>query len=110
MLRSISLIKKKRCGKMKGRTVADRRKQKLWIPKEEEASPTVNLETLTMSLIVDVFEGRDIAIVDIGGALRRRLRCDQGAARSRRRAMQDQPRLHKICGERIRNQDIVHAA
>ena len=45
-LRLISLIKKKRCGKVKGRIVADGSKQRPYMRKEDVGSPTVHLENL----------------------------------------------------------------
>ena len=67
-LRAITLIKEKRCGKIKGRTCADGRPQKKLYTKAETASPTVLLEALMMSLMIDAFEGRDVATADVGGA------------------------------------------
>jgi KUP system potassium uptake protein len=67
-LRAINLIKEKRCGKIKGRTVADGRPQRDYIPREEATSPTVSTESLMASLVIDAFEGRDVAIFDIPGA------------------------------------------
>ena len=34
----------------------------------ETASPTVSLEALMMSLMIDAFEERDVATADVGGA------------------------------------------
>ena len=63
-----SLVKKKRCGKFKGRVVADGRKQRRYIEKESVASPTVHLESLLTTLVIDAHENRDVAILDVGGA------------------------------------------
>ena len=67
-LRAINLIKEKRCGRLKGRTVADGRTQKGMYDKIETATPTVGTDSLMMSIIIDMFEGRDVATADIAGA------------------------------------------
>ena len=64
----LSVIKQKRCGKIKGRVVADGRKQRNYVPREEATSPTIKLESLIMSLLVDAKEKRDVATADIVGA------------------------------------------
>ena len=67
-LRLIILIKENRCGKIKGRACADGRPQRKTIPREEPTSPTVGLESLMMTLMVDANEDRDVATADIAGA------------------------------------------
>jgi len=67
-LEAINLIKEKRTGKIKGCTCADGRKQRKWINKEDTASPTVSLEALITSLLIDAFEERDVATFDVPGA------------------------------------------
>ena len=67
-LRAINLITEKRCGKIKGRAVADGRTQRAYIPREEATSPTVSTESLMVSLVIDAFEKRDVAIFDVPGA------------------------------------------
>ena len=68
-LNAINLIKKKQDGTIKGKTCADGSKQHLYLKEYESvSSPTVFLEALFTTLLVDVFEGRDIATVDIPGA------------------------------------------
>jgi Reverse transcriptase (RNA-dependent DNA polymerase) len=61
-------LKKKRCGKIKGRGCADGRKQRLYTSKQEASSPTVSIESLMISCTIDAKEGRDVAILDIPGA------------------------------------------
>jgi hypothetical protein len=68
VLRVINLIKEKRSGLIKGRTVADGRAQKLWYEKAETYSPTCGLDSFFLSLIIDAHEGRDVAIADVTGA------------------------------------------
>ena len=67
-LNLITMIKEKRSGAIKARACADGRKQRRYISKEEVASPTIQLESLIMSLIIDAREGRDVAIADVVGA------------------------------------------
>ena len=67
-LRLITVIKEKRCGTIKGQAVADGRPQRSYIPREEAASPTVSLESLILSLMIDAHEGRDVATADVAGA------------------------------------------
>ena len=67
-LRLITLIKEKRTGTIKGRACADGRPQRKTIPKEEATAPTVSLESLIMTLMVDANEDRDVATADVAGA------------------------------------------
>ena len=63
------MIKKKRCGKIKGRTCADGSKQKRYLKHGETiSSPTVSLEAILGTLIIDAKEDRDVAIFDVPGA------------------------------------------
>ena len=48
-LRAINLIKEKRNGVLKGRTVADGRGQRGYVTKEEAASPALGLDTFILS-------------------------------------------------------------
>ena len=72
-LRLVQLIKKKRSGKIKGRTCADGRPQRRYITQEESTSPTVSIEALMLSLMIDAHENRVVATCDISGAF---LHCD----------------------------------
>jgi hypothetical protein len=67
-LRSITLVTKKRSGKIKGRTVADGRGQRDYIPRDEITSPTVSTEALMISLAIDAHEGRKVSTADVEGA------------------------------------------
>ena len=67
-LRAISMVKEKRCGKIKGRTVADGRAQRNLYSKEDTSSPTVSTDALMVSLIIDASEHRDVATADVAGA------------------------------------------
>jgi hypothetical protein len=67
-LRALNVIKEKRCGKIKGRRVADGRGQSNLYTKEETSSPTVSTDALLISTIIDATEHRDIATADVRGA------------------------------------------
>jgi hypothetical protein len=67
-LRAISVVKEKRSGRIKGRTVADGRPQRELYTKEESSSPTVSTDTLMLSLLIDTTERRDVATADVAGA------------------------------------------
>ena len=68
-LETINLIKDKRCGNIKGRTCANGNKQRKYLKEGETvASPTVSTEALFTTMIIDIFEGRDVAIFDVPNA------------------------------------------
>ena len=68
VLRLITLIKEKRTGQIKGRACANGRPQRAYISREEATSPTVGLESLMLSLMIDAYEKRDVATADVAGA------------------------------------------
>ena len=53
---------------MKGRTCADGRKQRPYIPKEGAKSPTVSDEGLILSFVTYAHEGRRVVTADVPGA------------------------------------------
>ena len=53
---------------MKGQGCADRRKQRLYKLKEETSSPTVRLESLLLSCMIDAKENQKVMTCDILGA------------------------------------------
>ena len=67
-LNAIDLIKEKRCGKIKGRTVADGRKQCDFYSKYKTSSPVLSLEGFLGTMAIDAAEERHIAIADVTGA------------------------------------------
>jgi hypothetical protein len=67
-LESHLFLKKKRDGTIKGRTVAGGNRQRLYIHKDDAKSPTVATESVLLTAIVDAFERRDVAVVDIPNA------------------------------------------
>jgi Reverse transcriptase (RNA-dependent DNA polymerase) len=64
-LRYLMFLKEKRCGRIKGRGCIDGRKQRLWKNKEDTTSPTVSIEALLLSCMIDARENRDVATIDI---------------------------------------------
>ena len=68
-MNAVSLIKEKRCGKLKARICADGSKQKRYLdPDESIASPTSSNEGTIASFMIDAYERRTIAVLDIPGA------------------------------------------
>ena len=64
----LMFLKEKRTGVVKGRGCADGRKQRLYTNKEDASSPTVAIESVFITSVIDAKENRDIATVDIPGA------------------------------------------
>ena len=64
----LMFLKKKRCGKIKGRGCADGRKQRAYITKEESTSPTISTEAVFLTAVVDTWEHRKVAVLDVPGA------------------------------------------
>ena len=67
-LRIINLIKEKRDGRLKGRSVADGRPQRAFYSKEETSSPTATLESVLLTALVDAVEDRHVVVADVTGA------------------------------------------
>eukprot|EP00957_Ditylum_brightwellii_P196404 14964730-Ditylum_brightwellii.AAC.1 len=67
-LQYLMFLTKKRCGRIKSRGCADGRKQRSYIPKDDASAPTVAIESLMLSCLIDAKEGRDVVTVDIPGA------------------------------------------
>jgi hypothetical protein len=64
----LMILKRKRCGKVKGRGCADGRKQRRYTNQADVASPTVATEAVFLTAVIDALENRDVAVVDIPGA------------------------------------------
>jgi hypothetical protein len=64
----LMFLKQKRSGHIKGRGCADGRRQRIYSKKEEASSPTVAIESVFLTCLIDASENRDIATVDIPGA------------------------------------------
>jgi hypothetical protein len=67
-LQYLMFLKQKRNGTIKGRGCADGRKQQDYITKEDASSPTVSIESVMISTVIDAKERRDVATIDIPGA------------------------------------------
>jgi hypothetical protein len=67
-LRYLMFLTKKRCGIIKARGCADGRKQRKTTNKEDASAPTVSIEAVMLSAVIDAMERRDVATVDIPGA------------------------------------------
>ena len=67
-LHYLMFLKEKRCGKIKGRGCANGKPQRKYIEKDDAASPTVSIEAVFLSLLIDANEERDVAVIDIPGA------------------------------------------
>ena len=67
-LHYLMFLKEKRCGKIKGRGCANGKPQRMYIDKDDAASPTVSIEAVFLSLLIDAQEQRDVAVIDIPGA------------------------------------------
>lgn len=65
---TINLITEKRNGVLKGRTVADGRKQRKWYSKDKITSPTISNDSLMALLTVSAAERRKIISWDVEGA------------------------------------------
>jgi hypothetical protein len=60
-----SFFEEKRDGKIKARKVVGSNKQRNYIPKEDVSSPTVSAEAVMLTCVIDVVEGRDIAVINV---------------------------------------------
>ena len=68
-MEAVSLIKEKRNGVIKGRTCANGSKQKRYLREHESiASPTVSVEALLGTFMIDAYEECEIGSFDIPGA------------------------------------------
>lgn len=67
-LSSLIFLKEKSNGDIKGRACADGRKQRATMTKEESTSPTVKIESVFLTSVIEANENRDVAAVDIRGA------------------------------------------
>ena len=67
-LEYLMFLKKKRCGSINGRGCADGRKQHAYITKEESPSPTLSTEAVFLTAMIDAWENRKVAVLDVPGA------------------------------------------
>jgi hypothetical protein len=64
-LHYLMYLKQRRCGQIKARGCADGRKQQLYKSKEDTSSPTVSMEALFLTSIVNAKEGGKVMTIDI---------------------------------------------
>ena len=67
-LQYLMFLKEKRLGKIKGRGCADGQKQRFYKGKDQTSSPTVFIESLFLSSMIDGHEHRKVMTLDIPGA------------------------------------------
>ena len=68
-MRAVNLIKEKRGGDLIGRTCVNGSGQRKYFKQYESvASPTAALESLIVTLLIDAYKGRDVAIYDVSDA------------------------------------------
>jgi hypothetical protein len=65
---ALLFLSEKRDGSIKGRMVYNGKPTREWLSKEESASPTVSLESLFLTSVIDAKEGRDVMTCDIPNA------------------------------------------
>jgi hypothetical protein len=64
-LESLIFLKEKKDGTIKGRACADGRKQRVDAKKGDATSPTVSIEAVLITAVIDAKEERDVAVIDI---------------------------------------------
>ena len=64
-LRAVSHVKEKRCGKIKGLICDDVSTQRGPITREDASLSAIPLDALISALVVDSYEGQDVAIFDV---------------------------------------------
>ena len=67
-LRAVNLIKQKRNFVIKGRMCANGAPHRKFVPREEARSPTISLEALIATMMIDAFKGQRVATFDVPGA------------------------------------------
>jgi Reverse transcriptase (RNA-dependent DNA polymerase) len=67
-LEYLMFLTEKRCGRIKARGCADGLKQRQYINKEQASSPTVSLEALILTCIIEAREERDVGTCNVPGA------------------------------------------
>ena len=64
----LMFLKKKQCGTIKSRGCADGHKQRAYITKEQSTSPTISTEAVFLRAVVDAWENRKVAVLDVPSA------------------------------------------
>ena len=68
VLNKIIFIKQKQCRRIKKRIYADGKKQRRLFTKLDDTSPTVKIESVILSILMDYHEHPYVVIVDLPGA------------------------------------------
>ena len=68
MCKAVNLIKEKTSGEIKGRCCADGRKQRVYVTKEESASPTAFTESVLITATIEAKENRKVITLDVPNA------------------------------------------
>ena len=64
-IESLIHIKEKRDGSLKGQACVDGRPHRATTTKEEARSPTASLDAILLTCVIDAYEEREVATVDI---------------------------------------------
>ena len=67
-LQYLMFLKQKRCVKIKGRGCSVGIKQRKYLTKDDTITPTLEMEALFLTCLIDTMEHREVATVDIPGA------------------------------------------
>ena len=65
---ALAYLTQKRDGKIKGRTVYNGKPTRQWLSKQDRTSPTVSLESLCITGVIDALENRDVMTADVPNA------------------------------------------
>ena len=64
----LMFLRRKHCGKIKGRGCADGQKQRPNIMKEDSTAPMVGMEAIFLTTVIDTMEWRNVVVLDVPGA------------------------------------------
>lgn len=64
----LMFLKRKCGGEIKGRGCADGQKQRAYTAKEDAASPTVAMEAVFLTSMIDAMENQEVAVFHVPGA------------------------------------------
>jgi hypothetical protein len=67
-MEALMLLTEKRDGTIKGRMVYNGKPTREWLSREDSTSPTVSLESLIITAVIDAYEGRDVMTADVPNA------------------------------------------
>ena len=67
-MRAVMFLTEKRDGTVKTRNCVDGSSMRVWMPKDDAASPTVGLASLMTTCMIDAHENRDVATTDTPNA------------------------------------------